>query len=144
MSKFQIPETQVPIVRLWFRSRGVVKWTNKEIVTSMASEIMTPATTEDGEPFPCPNWRYVGESTPMTPNEVEIREETEVFRSRGRLKAYYWGLGLSDASEKKADRIRLKLVTKLHDSVHWRWEHAGDGLADVIFYTVKLTPFTLE
>jgi len=74
---FFIPPSKVAEVREWYKSRGgAMRWVSKELGVSRP-EMLTPAET-DGQPTRPPHWAYVGESFPVKPEEIGVREETGV------------------------------------------------------------------
>lgn len=92
-------------LREWFSAgRGVRRWTDKEIGSATRRpDVFTPA---DIDPV-APHWAY------GSADQFELVEasaiDVETFQERTRyacaLKAYYWGLGLTKASEAKAKRM---------------------------------------
>jgi hypothetical protein len=60
------------------------------------------------------------------------------------LRKRYWGYELTETGKKKADKTAHKLSEIVKDHVQWDWEGIGYGLANIVFYTEKIEPFTLK
>ena len=128
----RIDSELVPKFAEWQATRGgVLAWENQEIASPAASQIFTPATTETGEPYPKPNWRY-DKPTRVDFALLIVAEFTLLESYRGRTKVFYWGLGLYPASEAKAARL-VELRRLMHPSgrFEFRWVPEPYGLAKI-------------
>lgn len=114
----EIDSDIVPTFKEWFRDKGgVVVWENQEIASGAAQEMFTPRirTMEDGtttdDLSKPPGWRY-GNPHLVDHYSLIVSVFTPVETFRGRFKAYYWGPGLAEATEKKAERMAWLLHTQ--------------------------------
>lgn len=125
---FEIPPEKVEMVRDWFKNRGgVLRWTNKDLGNCGAPDKITPALPEPGETKQAPGWAYVGESFPVTPEDIGVRTETAVplpsewFPTCDRCK----GTGkitiasLAKVRKQTQKQLLADLEAKL---VHWEWD----------------------
>ena len=80
----------------WLRTRGgIAVWSNKDLGSpSLGLQTFTPALTEDGKPYPCPDWRF-GTSGPdfivTDPAQVSVQSLREVKRVKVRRGPPYNG-----------------------------------------------------
>jgi len=76
--KFLVPISDVEKVREWFRQRGgVLRWSNCEIGASRP-DIITPALTDEGKPYPAPHWAYMGSGKQITPADLTVTDRQSV------------------------------------------------------------------
>jgi len=102
---FEFDAEHLPKFREWIATRGgVIVWENQEIGGGAAREVMTPALTEDGAPYPPPNWRY-GKPLLLDVDSAIVGTFTVLEKFRGRVKKFYWGMGLAAATEAKAEKL---------------------------------------
>ena len=125
----------------WFRDRGgVLVWENKEIGGSAPREVFTPAWTEDGQPYQPPNWRYLGAGEPIDYNSTRVRESEVLQNFNGRMKKFYWGMGLHPQTEAKAKRMRDTWdFNSPSERVEYRWQPGWNGLCLVEIVKVTKT-----
>ena len=120
--------------RDWIATRGgVLCWHNLEIGGGHSPYVYTPAKT-DAIDTAVPGWRF-GDPQLLDPATVQVRTFKAVRSFNGRLKKQWWGMWVSDATEKKAKR----LADEIGGTWHWEY-HANPGIADVIIGTETLAP----
>ena len=136
-------------VASWIRERGgIAIW--KSIDLSRPGESsLTPARTEEGEPYPKPHWMYGNEPVIETDPErvgVCVEEVYKVIPVSLRRGAQGLVLKLTDASQRKLDRALAACETKHGDA---RWVRGGldDRPAMTVLYatsTISLAEWQKE
>ncbi len=134
---YQVDSDNVAKFKEWQSTRGgVVIWTNKEIGTSRPHEVCTPKLQIDGTPTPCPDWRYIGdpEEVDFTSLQVNTFDVKQSFN--GRTKRYYWGYGLLEATERKAEKLAKAIGGE------YRYTFDYPAIAKIDIGLVKVVPFS--
>lgn len=116
---YKIDDTHAEKLDLWLRTRGgVFVWKNLDLgsPTSGATSC-TPATTQEGTPYPSPHWRFGNKP------ERHLTRHDEVVVSRietvEQLPAKFTHQGLSAACRKKADQRCAATRTTFGGDVWW-------------------------
>jgi hypothetical protein len=127
--RIAIDESIAPKLREWFSAgRGVRRWVSAELGTNRP-DMFTPADVETA-----PHWAYpVASSEVMAADQLDVETFQERAQFRGRLKRYYWGMGLAEQTESKAKRLCQSGETFV-------WEFYGFGLAIVKVGTMVRRP----
>lgn len=135
---FDILLGDVPTFRKWYReSGGVLRWANHEIASSHARYVFTRKGAGQ------PGWRYF-EPEELQPEQLRVESREVLYAFRGRFKAHYYGPGVAQATERKAERIKGELIRDHGPDVYWSWEHDEPGYVMVRLWKPTYAPFALE
>jgi hypothetical protein len=131
VERIAIDESIAPKLREWFTAgRGVRRWTPAELGTNRP-DMFTPADVTTP-----PHWAFpVGSSTVLDPSMIDVETFAERMQFKGRIKRYYWGHGLAEPTEKKAQRL-------CKDGESFVWEFDGFGLAIVRIGSIVTRQFS--
>lgn len=118
-------QAKADLVREWFKTgRGVYRWTNNDLGNPSAPDMITP-----GDATQAPHWAYVGQPTPVTPDElsVEIRKAVEPVYKDHPVCQYCKGEG-KRTYQAIAD-LRNEPVEKAREELRKMWpeSHIDDG-----------------
>jgi hypothetical protein len=109
-------------LREWFAAgRGVRAWENHDIGGGDVGHLQfTPA-----DNLVSPNWRYVDAGV-FTPADILVETFIVRLAYKVKLKAYYWGRGLTKESEAKAKRLCVD-----GESFFWRLDDNGEPIVEI-------------
>lgn len=124
----------------WLRTRGgIAVWSNKDLGSpDLGSQSFTPALTEDGKPYPSPNWRC-GTSGPdrivTDVTQVIVQTYREVARVKIRRGLPYLGC------VHRADRDRLdKALAAAGPAAGWNADYSRMAYGSPWFEAVISVP----
>lgn len=100
----KVDSSIVPKLAEWFRAgRGVRVWENHDLSSgNVGHKVYTPADSTER-----PGWQYQ-DCGAILPADIVVQTFTPRHTFDGTAKRRYWGMDVSDATRRKADRLTNK------------------------------------